>query len=399
MQLVEQHVVKKNSPIWPEIDAAAFASKNLYNAANYILRQAFIQEGRALDIKALYPEVKITNAYQGLPRKVSNDVLRQVLRDWKSYREAIKEYAKNPSKFLGHPKLPKYKDKLNGRNLLTYDIQAISSKLLRIGQLKLSGLSFIIKTSKQAIDQVRIAPKKNHYVIEVVYSVEPEPAKLDSQLVAGIDLGVNNLAVVASNKPGFVPLLINGRPLKAINQFYNKHKAKLQKHLPGKRETSNLIQRIADKRTRQINHYLHTASRRIVDRLVQEGISLLIIGKNDGWKQEVNKGRVNNQNFVTIPHARFIDMLTYKCELVGIRVITSNESHTSKCSFLDNEPICHQEVYAGRRVKRGLFRSATGKLINADLNGALNIIRKVIPAAFGEGIEGAAVHPLPFGIK
>lgn len=399
MQLVEQHVVKKNSPMWQEIDAAAFASKNLYNAANYILRQAFIHEGRSLDIKALYPEVKLTDAYQGLPRKVSNDVLRQVLRDWKSYREAIKEYAKHPSKFLGHPKLPKYKEKLTGRNLLTYDIQAISSKLLRIGQIKLSGLSFIIKTTKKAIDQVRIAPKKTHYVIEVVYSVEPEPAKLNDHLVAGIDLGVNNLAVVASNKPGCVPLLINGRPLKAINQFYNKRKAELQKHLPGKRETSNLIQRIADKRTRQINHYLHTASRRIVDRLVKEGIGLLVIGKNDGWKQKVNKGRINNQNFVTIPHARFIEMLTYKCELVGIKVITHNESHTSKCSFLDNEPICHQERYAGKRVKRGLFRSASGKLINADLNGALNIIRKVIPAAFSEGIEGAAVHPLPLGIK
>lgn len=399
MQLVEQHVVKKNSPMWQEIDAAAFASKNLYNAANYILRQAFIHEGRSLDIKALYPEVKLTDAYQGLPRKVSNDVLRQVLRDWKSYREAIKEYAKHPSKFLGHPKLPKYKEKLTGRNLLTYDIQAISSKLLRIGQIKLSGLSFIIKTTKKAIDQVRIAPKKTHYVIEVVYSVEPEPAKLNDHLVAGIDLGVNNLAVVASNKPGCVPLLINGRPLKAINQFYNKRKAELQKHLPGKRETSNLIQRIADKRTRQINHYLHTASRRIVDRLVKEGIGLLVIGKNDGWKQKVNKGRINNQNFVTIPHARFIEMLTYKCELVGIQVITNNESHTSKCSFLDNEPICRQEHYAGKRVKRGLFRSATGKLINADLNGALNIIRKVIPAAFSEGIEGAAVHPLPLGIK
>jgi putative transposase len=125
-----------------------------------------------------------------------------------------------------------------------------------------------------------------------------------------------------------------------------------------------------------------------------EGIGTLVIGKNDGWKQEANMGKRNNQQFVQIPHARFIQMLSYKAELVGIQVILQEESHTSKCSFLDNEPICHQERYMGKRVKRGLFRSAAGRRINADVNGSLNIIRKAIPDSFGQGIEGVAVRPV-----
>jgi putative transposase len=105
-------------------------------------------------------------------------------------------------------------------------------------------------------------------------------------------------------------------------------------------------------------------------------------------------GRRNNQNFVQVPHARFIQMLTYKAELVGMRVVLVNESHTSKCSFLDDEPVGHQERYVGKRIKRGLFRSADGRLINADVNGAYNILKKAIPNAFGNGKVGLVVHPV-----
>jgi putative transposase len=129
--------------------------------------------------------------------------------------------------------------------------------------------------------------------------------------------------------------------------------------------------------------------------LVAEGIGTLVIGKNDGWKQEISIGKRNNQNFVQVPHARFIQMLSYKAELVGIQVILVNESHTSKCSFLDDEPICHHERYAGKRIKRGLFRASDGRrIINADVNGAYNILRKAIPEAFGQGKAGVVVHPV-----
>src|SRR5262249_28778868 len=157
-------------------------------------------------------------------------------------------------------------------------------------------------------------------------------------------------------------------------------------------------------RTRQIDHYLHTASRRIIDLLVAEGIGTLCIGKNPMWKQEANMGRRTNQNFVSVPHARFIAMLTYKAALVGIQVHITEESYTSKGSFLDADPLpvygaANTPAFSGRRVKHGLYRAADGRHINADVNGSYNIIRKVLPDAFGKGIAGAAVHPVRLPVQ
>lgn len=400
MQLVEQHIVKPNSPFWREIDAAAFASKNLFNAANYEMRQAFFKTGFVPSYESLYHLIKTADAYKGLPAKVAQQVLKGLSKSWKAYFAAHEEWKVDPSKFLSEPKIPHYKDKQDGRNVLTYTIQAVSSKLLKIGRVVLSGLSSLsIKTKQKLIDCVRIVPKKTHFVVEVVYTVEGQAADLDYTLAAGIDLGLNNLAVIASNKPGFQPIVVNGRPLKSINQFYNKRKAQLQSILGSDKALSHRINRLTDTRNRRIAHYLHTASRRVVNRLVANKIGLLVIGKNDGWKQSIGIGKRNNQNFVNIPHARFISMLTYKCELIGIKVVLTEESHTSKCSFLDLEPIHHHEKYQGKRIKRGLFRSSVGKLINADLNGAYNIIRKVAPGAFSQGVEGVVVHPSPLGVN
>ncbi len=207
---------------------------------------------------------------------------------------------------------------------------------------------------------------------------------------------MNNLAALTSNKPGFQPLLVNGRPLKSINQFYNKRKAELQSQLQGHRKSSKRIAKLSHKRNRKVDHYLHNASRQVVDHLVGEGIGVLVIGKNKNWKQQINIGRQNNQNFVSIPHARFVEMLTYKAKLVGLQVINTEESYTSKCSLLDLEPIGKQAEYAGKRLKRGLFRASDGRLINADVNGSGNIIRKVVPNAFADGIEDFVVRPLGF---
>ena len=226
---------------------------------------------------------------------------------------------------------------------------------------------------------------------------------LDDNFVAGIDIGLNNLVALTSNKPGFQPLIANGRPLKSSNQFYNKHEAELQSQLEGNRKTSKRITKLSNKRNRKVNHYLHNASRQIINHLVDEGIGTLVIGKNKNWKQEINIGRQNNQNFVSIPHARFVNMLSYKAKLAGTKVITTEEGYTSKCSFLDLEPIDKHEEYAGKRIKRGLFRANDGTLINADVNGSGNIIRKVVPNAFAlsssgqaDGIEDFVVRPLGF---
>jgi putative transposase len=392
VQLVEQHRIDRHDPRFVAIDVAAFASKNLYNAALYVTRQAFIHEGHVLTYKDLAREMKTTEPYRALPAKVAQWVLKQVALAWKSYFAACAAWEADPSRFLGHPKLPKYLPK-QGRNLLTYTEQAISRAPRHRGYVVPSGLAIRVETRQTSIDQVRIVPHATHYTVEVIYERFVAPAALDPARAASIDIGLNNLAAVTSNQPGLTPFLVNGRPLKALNQWYNKRRAQLQAKLPQDIFVSRQLDILADKRQRQVTAYLHVASRRIVEWLMEQHFGTLVIGKNDGWKQAIGLGRRTNQNFVFIPHARFIDMLRYKAELVGIQVIVTEESYTSKCSFLDLEPICKHEVYAGKRVKRGMFRASTGRCLNADINGAYNIMRKVVPDAFGNGIGGVVVHP------
>lgn len=408
MQLVEQHVIRRHDSRYAAIDAAAFASKNLYNAALYLVRQTFIFEHRYLNYHEVQKRMQSHEAYKALPRKVSQQVLMLLDKNWKSYFEACKAFEEDPSKFLGHPKLPKYKDKREGRNILIYTDQAISQRGLKRGLIQPSQLAVSVHTQQKDVAQVRIVPRKGYYVVEVIYEQKPIQVPVNPAYYAGIDLGINNLVALASNKPGFHPVVVNGRPVKSINQFYNKRKAELQKKL-GTTGTTARMERFTNKRTRRIDHYMHTASRKIIDLLVQEGISTLIIGKNDGWKQEVEMGKRNNQQFVQIPHARFIQMLTYKAELVGITVKVTEESYTSKASFLDRDPLPIRKpnddtkhTFSGKRVERGLYRASNGRYINADINGAANIIRKVAPDAFGsEGVEDGkrvatplVVHPV-----
>src|SRR5713226_6992069 len=341
MQLVEQHVIDRKDPRFAVIDAAAFASKNLYNAALYEIRQAFIHEGTYLNYNEVQRRMQSHEAYKALPAKVSQQILMVLDRNWKSLFEALEAYREDSSKFLGRPKLPKYKHKTEGRNILVYTIQAISKKGLKRGLIQPSMLPIEVKTQHTDIDQVRIIPRNGYYVVEVVYEKTPIQANLDPSFCVGIDLGVTNLAAIASNQEGFVPRLVNGRTLKAWNQWYNKRMKELKKKLPkaDRERVTKQMERITNTRNRQIDHYLHTASRRMVDFLVENGIGTVIIGKNPLWKQECGMGRKNNQNFVSIPHAWFIGMITYKATLVGIGVEVREESYTSKASFLDLDPI------------------------------------------------------------
>ena len=303
MRQVERHIVKENSPIWKQIDELCFLSKNLYNYANYLVRQSFIFEKVYLGYNKIYHLVKDKPDYQALPRKVSQQVLKGLDKNWQSFFEANKAYKKNPDKFTGRPKLPKYKHKTKGRNLLTYTIQAISKAWLKKGIVKLSGTDISTPTKAKNIAQARIIPKVGQYVIEIVYEQAEEYTVNNTEAIAAIDIGVDNLAALTSNQAGFVPVLINGRPLKSLNQFYNKIKAKLQSQLKGEQQSSKQIQRLTAKRNNQVDTYLHQASRWIINHLDKYGIGKLIIGKNPLWKQEVNNGKKNNQSFVNIPHA------------------------------------------------------------------------------------------------
>jgi IS605 OrfB family transposase len=403
MRLVEQHVIQKKDARYAAIDAAAFASKNLYNAALYEMRQTFFATNTSLSYPVLDKRMQSHEAYQALPAKVAQHVLKQVTTAWTCFWLALQEYKVNPVKFLGRPHLPKYLHKTQGRNLLIYTMQAVSRGKRTLGRrlIQPSQLDIQVKTQQDpdSLAQVRVVPKQGYYVVEVVYEPELNLSAVDPDLVAGIDVGMNNLAALTSNKPGFLPVIVNGRGIKSTNQYYNKRRAQLQKSL-GHPGSTPRMQKLTNQRNRRLDHDLHHASRFIIDIVVADGIGTLIIGKNDGMKQESNLGKRTNQNFVQIPHARFIQMLTYKAEMVGIRVILTEESYTSKASFLDRDPLPQYKKgdtteyqFSGKRIKRGLYRAKDGRFLNADFNGAGNIVRKVAPNAFGsEGVEDGIGH-------
>jgi len=409
MQLTEQHVIERADPRFAIIDEAAFKSKNLYNAALYEIRQAFIHEGKYLTYNQMDRRMQSHEAYRALPAKVSQQILMLLDTNWTSFFEAREAYEEDPSKFTGRPRLPRYKHKTDGRNILVYTIQAISKRGLKHGFVQPSMLPISVKTKQKHIDQVRIVPRNGHYVVEVIYTKEPIQADVDPSFCVGIDLGVTNLAAIASNREGFAPRLVNGRPLKAWNQWYNKRMKELKKLLPkaDRERVTRQMERITNIRNRRIDHYLHTASKRIIDFLVENGIGTVIIGKNPLWKQACEMGRRNNQNFVFIPHARFIDMLSYKAALVGIAVEVREESYTSKASFVDLDAIPDyqpndetEHAFSGKRIGRRnrLYRTKDERTICADVNGAYNILRKSKPDAFAKGTAGYVVHPVRLAI-
>lgn len=397
MNLAERHIVKSSNKLFRACDRESFLSKNLHNATTYELRQAFFDKNKKMpsykDLAGLFAASNNPD-FRALPAKVSQWTMKRVFQAFKDFFALSKAYKEKPNKFTGKPQLPKYKHKTKGRALVTYTIQAISKPKLKQGIIKLSGCDIEFKTKcvPSSIKQVRIVPEYGHYVIEVIYEKQEKPKKkIHAQKIASIDIGLNNLgALTFSHKQA--PVLINGRPLKSINQYFNKKKAKLMSFIGGK-GTSKKIEKLTLKRNNKVRDYLHKASRYIVNQLVSKGTTLLVIGKNDGWKQDINIGKKNNQNFVSIPHATFIKMLAYKCALEGIHVQLQEESYTSKCSFLDLESIKKHLIYKGRRLKRGVFKSKKYGTINADINGSLNIMRKAVPKLFSNGIEDVVVRP------
>ena len=394
MYLTEKHIIKRTHPFYNECDKLCFQSKNIYNQGLYNVRQYYFNHKKYLNYYGNYDLTKTQECYDYLPKKVFTQTLKHVDMVFKSFFALLKNKSvKN--------KIPKYLDNVNGRYVAIFTKQAISLKeFKKTCKLRLSQTGIYIPTKLtdfSSLKEVRIVPRMHHYVIEVVYQVK-EKTHCDNGKYASIDLGLNNLATVVFNE-GSKPLIVNGRPLKSINQYYNKKKAQYQSRLKGNKRTSKRICTLTNKRNNKVTDYLHKASRLLVNQLVSQGITTLVIGKNPNMKQDINIGKVNNQNFVQLPIMRFADLMKYKCELEGIKVLFNEESYTSKCSFLDGEDICKHDKYMGKRVKRGLFVSRNGIKINADVNGAYNIMLKAIPNAFTNGIEGVGVHPMVLTIK
>ncbi len=365
MQLVEQHIIKDASFL--EVCRKA---KNLYNQSLYYWRQSIfgnIQYFTEFELTTLFAEFNEEN-YRGLPAQTSQQVIKTLFKNIKSWQKARKEYSKNPSKFLGKPKLPKYKKETSICFFTNQQIKLKDGFIHFPKQVNLSPL----KTKQNNVQQIRVIPHINHSVIEVVYNIENVEQQQYNENWMGIDLGLNNLATCASNTQSFI---INGKPLKSTNHYYNKRKRILQYKLKPNTFSSKRIERITHKRNNKVKDYLHKTSKIVVGNAINSNVTKIIIGKNENWKQNINIGAKNNRQFTSIPHATLIEMIQYKAQMVGIETITTQEAYTSKCSALDLEPICKHEKYVGKRKKRGLFVTSTGKLINADANGALNIAR------------------------
>ena len=395
LTLSERHVISEDHPFFEECAYLCHLSKNLYNATLYVQRQWFFAGSfKAFPVVNKLFICENQPDYRALPAKVAKQTQQLVQQNFSSFFVLLKKAKKG--EYDKPVRLPRYLDK-DGFYVTFYEKGALSFK--EAGFVKLSQTSIKIKTSIpcEQITNVRIVPKGNHFVIEVLYDVEkPIVDENDLARVAFIVPGMNNLITVTSNV--FSPILYNGRTAKAINQLYNKNRAKIQSRLPFRKpaidapsyrqvnavlkpyqtKTSKLLQGITKNRNYRIHDLFHKITTHLMNHLVENDVKVLIFGHNVGQKQDINLGSKTNQNFVSLPFMKLISMLQYKCERLGIRFIVAEESHTSKCSFLDLESIEHHDDYVGRRVKRGLFESADGTYINADINGSLNIGRKYL---------------------
>ena len=392
VQRAEQIIIRKNHPKYKLIDEMCYNSKNLYNEANYMIRQEFIANKNYLNYYDMNKEFKTHENYKACFSQPANCTLRLLDKNWKSYFRAIKDWKKNPEKYLGMPKLPKYLKK-DGRypwmipnNSCLYDKEN-GELYFRLNILK--GYRFKCRCLGRLI-QVRFIPRGSCYVMEIVYETEIPDTKTESNRIASIDLGVDNL-VTMTNNIGLKPIIINGKGIKSINQYYNKRLAKEKSLLKIRHSKywSKKLDGITFKRYQRIKNYMHNASSYIVKWCAENDIDTLVVGKNKEWKQNASMSKGSNQKFVDIPYQMLLQQLKYKCENVGIKYIETEESYSSGTSFLDGEEPIKQNYDKSRRIERGLFRTNKGLLINSDVNGSLQIMMKVFPNAFNEryGIE------------
>ena len=452
---VEKHIIKENHILYKQLDEYCFNSKNLYNYANYHIRQIFILTSKLFKneelskeqqeylneinlkvnefnelkkinfkkarLKALknnkefkkkllelkyfskdnkYPcydfiefLVKDGCDYRMMMSQASQQCLKLLDKNWISFFESVKKWNKNKDGYTGRPKLPKYLNK-NGRNIVTLTNQNCKLKDNFV-QFPAYFNKYELNTNVNNLQQVRILPRNKHFVIEVVYKSKEKELSNDNGKYISIDIGINNLATICNNV-GVSPIVINGKNLKSINQWYNK-KSSYYKEIAKRMNNLDYTRRmnkITMKRNNKIDDCMHKSSKMIVEYAYNLGCNTIVIGNNKDWKRESSMSKKVNQSFVGIPHQKLIKMIQYKALDYGINVILTEESYTSGTSFLDQEEPIKKNYNKSRRVYRGLFVSDEGKKINSDVNGAYQILKKVFPNAYANGIVGVGLHPV-----
>ena len=407
---VEQHRIKKNHKFFHIIDDLCLKSKNMYNYGNYIIRQEFIKTSKEkeqglresanwIQYNKLFDMVKDSEPYKELGSNVGQATLRKLDKAWKSFFESIKDYGKHPDKYLGRPKMPGYLPKENGR----YECDLDNNKFKVIDgyvyfcwkPLKVMNNTFMTKIPERTkLMQLRFVPRNGEYIMEVVYQIDVPDIEDKSERIASIDLGVDNLMTITNNC-GIKPLVINGKPLKSINQYYNKKISEMRSELKKRHNAdwSKEMQRFTIKRNNKVDDYIQKATKMVIDFCKENNIDTLVCGYNSGWKQESDMSKKVNQKFISIPHSSIVWRLSYKCETEGILFKTPEEGYTSGTSFLDGEDPVKENYDKSRRVHRGLFVTKKGEEINADVNGSYQIMKKAFPNAFTNGIVGVGLHP------
>ena len=393
MKQVERHWIKEGHELYSICDDLTFKAKNLYNAGLYQVRQSIFQRNKSeeenkppvlswIELVAQFRKEKQVDML-ALPSKVSTNILKLVGSNIGSYYQLLKCYHdKANTNVTNKPGLPGYLHKTKGRYIVEFTHQTFSKKRGTNGELILcpKDLKLSIPTKIEHPNCVRIVPKLGVFLIEVIYDVEIAPLKHTGNYAA-IDLGVDNLASVTFSN-GVHPLLVKGSKIKSINQGYNRLIAKAKSKLPANQKTSQGIHRLWRNREMKLQSELHQITSFLSLYFDEMAIEKVFIGKNVGWKQGLALGKKTNQTFTQIPFTTFISQLSYKCQLKGIEVIEQEESYTSKASFVDQDDIPiygeskQKPTFSGKRIRRGLYQTKNGFLLNADVNGSYNILVK-----------------------
>ena len=388
--LTQKNRLKLSSKKLEIVKQLSYYSARLYNVGLYSVKQYYFNNNAYLNYAKNYHECKTNENYKLLLSDTSQQILRIVDRNFKSFFGLLK--LKTQGKYTEKVRIPHYKRQ---DELMNITIQGRSARI-RKGYV-IIGLSKAFKAKHNPpfnelkfklpknitvdkLQEVRILPIFNglEFDIEFVYKKEFEPISVDKNNYLSIDMGLDNFATCFNSNDGS-SFIIDGRYIKSINRHYNKQKAYYQSILDRQSiKVSKKMLNLSRKRYNKINNYFNLAVKHITDYAISKNIGSIVIGDFSDIKRNINIGKKNNQNFVNIPYGIFKRKLQSKCEQLGIDYYLQEESYTSKCSYLDNEPIKKHDTYKGKRVKRGLFRTSQGYLINADVNGSANILVKFL---------------------
>ena len=357
----------------------------LYNQGRHFINDHYKKESKFLsycDLDKLLKNLTELNYYKQMCKaQVAQQCLRQLNSNYTSYFKALKDFKVNPSKYKGMPKSPKFKTE---QNLITFTYQTIKIKdqfIVINKEHKVHIPDEVYKEELNNFKTISFIPFYNRIKVVIAYETEELNSDLNLNDYLSIDLGMNNLCSCVSKDDCFI---LNGKPLKSINQYFNKELSKLRSERPLKDDKQDFnynsfkIKNLSLKRELKITDILHKASKYLVNYCVKHKIGTIVFGRNKEWKDSIQLGKQTNQNFVSIPFYKLLKMLEYKCKMIGINLVTQEESYTSKCDSLAFEEVKCHDTYKGSRIKRGLFLSSLGKALNADINGALNILRKYL---------------------